>query len=292
MVGSPPPPSWGPPPSGSAGSRPVWAPPASGPAPGPYEGGGGPPFAAGTPTYWAPPYPPPSPPKSKRARNVLIGISVVVGLLVVFGVIGAVAGKKANKTPTAPAVPTANLPGTPSGYTSFGSSADRFHIAVPSAWKQVDPTSPGAQAAINQMVQVNPSLKSLFPGGAQQLAADGIALVAIDPSPTASGSASNVNVLARPDLTYSDSELNQLASELPAELSRAGVRSTGIRIVVFAGHRALRATDMLPLKTPSGAQVTIDQTQYYVSGNGFLYVITLSGDDPAMTTIASSFSTS
>ncbi len=241
VVGSPPPPSWGPPPPGSTSSRPGWAPPGSGPSPGRYEGGGGPPFAVGPPTYWAPPYPPPSPPKSKRTRNVLIAISVVVGLLVVFGIIGAVAGKKANKTPTAPAVPTANPPGTPSGYSSFGSSADRFHIAVPRAWKQVDPTSPGAQAAINQMVQVNPSLRSLFPGGAQQLAADGIALVAIDPSPTGNGSASNVNVLARPDLTYSDSELNQLASELPRELSRAGATSTGSRIVVFDGHRALRA---------------------------------------------------
>jgi hypothetical protein len=41
----------------------------------------------------------------------------------------------------------------------------------------------------------------------------------------------------------------------------------------------------------SGGQATVDQSQYYVSANGFLYIITLSGNDPALATIANTFST-
>jgi hypothetical protein len=215
-----------------------------------------------------------------------------VAVLVVLGIIGAVAGKKNNTdTPSATAVPTANSPGTPRGYSSFGSSTDQFHIAVPSAWKQVDPTSPGARAAFDQVLQLNPGMRSLFPGGLQQLAQDGIVLLAINPDPGADGYASSVNVIAKPDLTFSDSDLNTIAAELPAEESRAGATNTGTSIVTFDGHRALRATDALPLKLLSGGQATVDQSQYYVSANGFLYIITLSGNDPALATIANTFST-
>ena len=152
-------------------------------------------------------------------------------------------------------------------------------------------SSPGAQAELNEMLQLNPSLTTLFPGGLQQLTQEGMALVAVNPNPSAAGFASNVNVLVKPDPDYSDSDLNELASGLPAELARVGAESTGSRVVTFDGHRALRATDVLALNTPGGAKVSVGQTQYYVSANGFFYVVTLSGADPELATIANTFST-
>jgi hypothetical protein len=223
-------------------------------------------------------------------------VAVVVGLLVVIGVIGAVFGKNNdNSNSTTPnsaaAVPVANGPATPKGFTAFRSTADRFIIDVPAAWKAVNPDSPGAQAAMNAMQQSNPNLRSAFGKSAIQLAQSGIVLLAINPVPGPDGFAANINVAANADLTYSDSELPQIAAALPAEYAKLGATITGTSYVTFDGQHALRSTDTLSIKSPLGTDINVQQAQYFLGANGLLYVVTLSGSDPNLTKSASTFST-
>ena len=52
--------------------------------------------------------------------------------------------------------------------------ADGFTIAVPRGWEQVNLPSPGAQATLESLEQVDPSLDAVFGGDPQQIAADGV----------------------------------------------------------------------------------------------------------------------
>jgi hypothetical protein len=66
---------------------------------------------------------------------------------------------------------------------------------------------------------------------------------------------------------------------------------TGTSYVTLSGHEALRFTGILPVTTPLGTRINVPETQYYEGANGFLYLVTLSGSDPNIPAIASSFST-
>jgi hypothetical protein len=219
----------------------------------------------------------------------------VVAVLVVLGVIGAIAGHSNGSNSHGPnvgtAVPVANGPTTPAGFTAFRSTAEHFTMDIPYTWKAVDPTSPGAQAAMNEIEQSNPGLRSSLAQSAIQLAESGMGLMAINPALGPDGFASNINVVAKPDLTFSASDLSQIAANLPSEYAKLGGTITGTSYVTYDGNRALRATDTLPLNTPLGTRINVTQTQYFVGANGFLYVVTLSGSDPNMAIIASTFST-
>jgi hypothetical protein len=184
-----------------------------------------------------------------------------------------------------------NSPTTPPGFTAFHSTADQFTIDIPNTWKAVDPTSPGAQAAMNEIEQSNPDLQSSFATNAIQLAEQGIVLMAVNTVMNPDGFASNINVEAKPDLTYSASDLSQLAASLPAEYAKLGGTITGTSYLTFDGHQALRLSATLSINTPLGTHVNVNETQYFVGANGFLYALTLSGSDPNLAAIASSFST-
>jgi hypothetical protein len=226
---------------------------------------------------------------------VAIVAASIVGVIVVLGVIGAIAGHRksgsnAHNSNAGTAVPVANNPSSPAGFTVYRSTPDQFTVDIPKTWKAVDPTSPGAQAAMNEIVQSNPNLRSSIGTSAIQLSEKGMALLAINPVAGPDGIAANINVLARPDLTFSAGDLSKLAAALPGEYAKLDATSTGISYVTIDGHQAVRATDTLPLNTPAGTRVNVHQTQYFIGANGFLYALTLSGDDPNMTAIASSFS--
>ena len=155
----------------------------------------------------------------------------------------------------------------------------------------MDPTSPRAQAAISDIEQSNPDLRSALGESAIRLAQSGTALLAINPAVGPDGFASDINVIAKPDPTLSASDLLQLQATLPSEYAKLGGRSTGSSYVTLDGKQALRATDTLPLKTSLGKTISVSQTQYFLGANGFIYVITFSGNDHNMAAIASSFST-
>lgn len=220
-------------------------------------------------------------------------------IAVLLGVIGALAaagsGHATAQSSAAPnsatAVSAPNSPSTPSGYSTFTSKADKFSIAVPSTWKKVDPSSPGAQAAINEIERLNPGLGSALGTSAVNLAERGMLLLAVDPAAAPDGFTSSMNVVAKPDLVYSASSLTQLEAQLPGEYAKVGATITGSTIVTFDHRKALRATSSWLVNTPSGRQANIQQTQYFLGANGLLFVLTLSGTNPALPTIASTFST-
>lgn len=273
-----PPSQWGPP---TAGPPPGWA----GTPPSPYYGSG---YGSG---YGPPPQPRPN---NGRRNAVVVSVVVLAAAIVIAAVVAH--GKSNNNTSTgsanhATARPSLSASGTPAGYTNFTSAADRFRLAVPSSWRQIDMNSPGAQAAMNEVAQANPAYKSTFAQGALKMAESGMVLMAINPVPDASGFASNVNVVAKPAPGFSQSDLQQLAAVVPAQLARVGITVTGTSTATIGGQAAMRMAMTQTLNTPTGTQLTVDETQYYVGANDFLFVITLSGDDPALTTIPSTFAT-
>lgn len=212
------------------------------------------------------------------------------------GVIGAATIGPGPTHPTttgaAPAIPVTGGPTTPAGFSAFHSSADGFTIDIPRTWKAVDPTSPGAQAAMNEIEQANPNLRSAFAMSAIQMAEKGMALMAINPVTDSQGFASNVNVEAQPDLTYSAGDLAQIAAAVPGEEARLGATMTGTSYVSIGGRRALRVSSTLPITTLVGTHIVVPQIQYYTGANGFVYIVTLTGSDAHMAAIASSFRSS
>ncbi|MGH9121088.1 MAG: hypothetical protein ACRDYC_03955 [Acidimicrobiales bacterium] len=184
-----------------------------------------------------------------------------------------------------------NRPGTPAGLTAFGSTAYHFMIDVPGTWEAIDPSSPGEQAALREMEQMNPDLGSSLSQGASQLSQSGIRLVAINPVEGSDGLTSNLFVIAQKASNYSSSLLYQMADAFPAAVAEVGGTVTGTSFVTIDGHRALRATDTVSMFGPLGTETVIDQTVYAVGANGFVYSITLTGNDPDMAAIASTFST-
>ena len=252
-----------------------------------------PPAGADSSGNWPPPTL--SPPRRRTGKTIAIAAGSAAVVVVVLGVIGAIAGTNKHKVNVltsnrGSAVPV-NSPTTPPGFTAFHSTADQFTIDIPNTWKAVDPTSPGAQAAMNEIEQSNPDLQSSFATNAIQLAEQGIVLMAVNTVMNPDGFASNINVEAKPDLTYSASDLSQLAASLPAEYAKLGGTITGTSYLTFDGHQALRLSATLSINTPLGTHVNVNETQYFVGANGFLYALTLSGSDPNLAAIASSFST-
>jgi len=182
------------------------------------------------------------------------------------------------------AVAGANTASTPPGYQSFVDQADRFSLAVPSTWREIDPSSPGAAKAFQDLQNLNPKLKSAFGGtDLATLVASGMKFLSIEP--TFQGDfASNVNVLVHSALGIRDSDLAQIQSQAAAEYAKVGATVSSTSTVTFAGHEALREGVQFPAAAGTGN--LIPEVQYYVGANDLLYVFTLSGTAPDLTTIA------
>jgi hypothetical protein len=236
------------------------------------------------------------PPPRKRGRNIAIIAGAVVAVIAVLAVIGAVAGstKKGNSSTTpneGAATPAPRTAGTPAGYTNYSSAVDGFHIAIPDTWKAVDPQNAGAQAAMNEVERDNPKLNTGQMKSAIQLAQAGTVVWAVNPTPGTGGFNSNVAVLAKPDVTFSDSDLSVLEASLPAQYAKIGITITNTNITTLDGLSALQVETVFHINTPLGTPISVDETQYFLGANGFLFVINLAGDSPDLSTIASTFAT-
>jgi hypothetical protein len=188
------------------------------------------------------------------------------------------------------AVPGASAAGTPSGYKSFIDRTDHFSIAVPAQWRQVDPSSPGAAAAFQQLAQDNPKWKAAIGSNLATLISRGMKFLATEPNRQAAVQ-STVNVVVEPAPGIQDSDVTQLGDQASSELEKAGATVLGTRVITVDGHQALQVSISSNFKDPLGDNVTGPETQYYVGANDFAYIITLSGTGPELSTIVGTFRT-
>ena len=214
-------------------------------------------------------------------------VGIALGAVAVL--IGAVVVARASHSDRTRGAVIAGSPAasTPSGYTSFVDHADRFSIAVPAAWRDVDPSSPGAQQAFQDLVQGNPEIAASLGPNIATMVTKGMKFFSIDPAAGPAGRPS-VNVIAEPALGINDSDLGDLAQQLPAGFAKAGATMLGSATIPLAGHQALQVTLEVPL-TVGGQPVVLHETQDYVAANDLVYVITLTGTSPQAVIIASTF---
>jgi hypothetical protein len=214
-------------------------------------------------------------------------------MVAVVAVLGAACGgSKASTSPTtkATALPTTTTATTlvPAGYSPFADTTDKFTIAVPAAWRQIDPASAGATQVFADVVKANPKLSSLLGSGPADLVAKGIKFFGVDVS-GATDFAPNVNVIVKAALGATDSDLPQAVAALKTQYTQIGATVTSTATVPLAGHQALQVKVQLPLTTPAGAKTTVAETQDLVAANDLIYILTFAGVSADFSTIESSF---
>jgi len=221
----------------------------------------------------------PTSPARRRWVWALAGGVVVVLVLAAAGVF---TSSGTHATGAATKVGTAN------GYAEFADHADGFSIAVPSAWRQVDPSSPGAAAAFQQIEAANPGLQRVFGSGFAGLVAQGIKFLAVDPQAGVGGNPT-VNVVVRSAPGATDAGLAQLADGIRSEYGQIGAEVLGTTTVRVAGHRALEVRADFALSGEDGTSATVHETQYFVAASGFVYIVSLAGSSPQFATVVSTF---
>ncbi|HUO48153.1 MAG TPA: PsbP-related protein [Acidimicrobiales bacterium] len=181
--------------------------------------------------------------------------------------------------------------GASNGYTQFADHTDSFSIAVPSSWRQVDPSSPGAEAAFQEMTTQNPSLRKAFGNGFSDVVSAGIKFLAVDPDPAdvASGGSPTINVIVHPAPGSTDADLGRLSSGITGEYQQLGLHLVDTSTVHLAGHRALRMHVGYTVTAADGSTSSVPETQYFVLANDFAYIITLAFSSPRFDQVMSTF---
>jgi hypothetical protein len=199
-------------------------------------------------------------------------------------------GASPNTSPRAVPSAGSSASGAPAGYQTFSDQADHFSIAVPSEWRSVDPTSPGAAAAFEQIQAANPNFKRGFNGNLSSLLANDVKFLAVAP-PSQAAEAANLNVIVKPAPGFVDADLGQIRNALPGEYTKIGATLLGITTITLDGHQALKTTAHLPVNTDLGNTLLASQSQYVLGANDFIYIITMTGTSPDLSTIAATFQT-
>jgi hypothetical protein len=183
---------------------------------------------------------------------------------------------------TTPAPTTTTLAANvPAGFTGFTDVADRFTIATPAGWRQVNPSSPGAAQATQDLVKSNPKLAAALPSG--DLVALGIKFLAVE------GSGSTLNVVVKPAVGAQDSDLPALATDLKAQYQKLGAVPSATDTIQLSGHSTLRVKVDLKVATPTGGKVTLHEVQYALVANDLLYVLTLAGSSAQLGSVPDTF---
>lgn len=186
-------------------------------------------------------------------------------------------------TTVRPTTTTTIAKSVPAGYTGFTDETSHFSISVPTSWRKVDPTSPGATQALQDLVKANPGFASLV--GSGDLASSGMRFLAADPATGAS-----VNVVVRSAIGATDADLKDVLDALKPEYASVGLTLVSSRTVTLAGHSALEITVGGSIKaTPSAPATTVHEVQDIVAANDFLYILTRAGTDKTLASIAATF---
>lgn len=245
-----------------------------------------------TPAGWAGEAPGPAAAATvRRTRlfNVAAGGAAFVALTGVVAVI-TVGGRTA--APTSRAVPTSGATsGAPGGAVgearTFADAAKHFSIAVPSTWRSIDPSSPGAIDAFKTLLAANPRLAEAYGSLSTATLSSAMSFFGISADSTAPGS---VNVVAVPALGVSDSDLSSVELKFQAEYQRIGATVAQASTISLAGHQALHNVISAPLVAPGAATSTVTESQDVVLANDLAYILTSSGSSPDLDGIIASFS--
>ncbi len=214
---------------------------------------------------------------------------MLVALVLVGAIVAIVVGatSPSSKPPGSIAVAGANTPATPHGYQTYVDQRDRFSIAVPAIWREVNPSSPGAAAFFQQMEQANPKIRATLPGNLAGLAAQGTKFFAIDATSQSGGA--RTTVVVEPALGSSDGDLPQARDEVLTEYDKLGVTKVETSCPVLNGHDALAASADWPYCRQDGSSYVVHDTQYLLFANDFSYVINSVGPSPELPTVLSTF---
>jgi hypothetical protein len=174
----------------------------------------------------------------------------------------------------------------PLGYKEMADQADRFRIAIPQNWNAVNPTSPGAQAAFDQIFKSNPGLGISGTADMERL---GMRLLVVGPINRNTLRAPTVNIIVRPAPGMSVTDIPSMIDGQRSQAEAAGITFKSSRKTKVGGEPAYAVDISLRLNTPVGKTAQLDETQYYVAGNGFVYIITIVGNPTDYTTILGTF---
>jgi len=171
-----------------------------------------------------------------------------------------------------------SLTGPPpaAGYTRVIGTG--FTIDMPASWQQpsLDPNAFEQTAAA--LRAQNPELAAALEQTKASMG-NGSRLFAIDPS-----DGSSVNLIVT---TAGGRALDALVAEAIKQLQAVGVASLREERTTVGTHPGTRLEFALPVKGQNGT-VTVPETQYYVLRSKKLYILTLFGGSPTLTTVADS----
>ncbi len=153
-----------------------------------------------------------------------------------------------------------------------------FTIDMPAGWPQpaLDP------AAFDRTAEALRAQNPELAAGLDQARATldrGTRLFAIDPA-----DGSSVNLIVTDAASRS---LKELVAEAVRQLESVGASSLRQQPTSVGSREAARLEFGLPVTGSSGS-LTVPETQYYVVHDNRLYVLTLFGDSPSLTTVAES----
>ena len=231
----------------------------------------------------------------RRQRDaVRIGATIAVGTIVLVAAgLGAfvllhhhTTTSDATRTLTTVSPTAANTSGIPLGYTPFVDHTNRFRIAVPTGWRQINPTSPGASIRFQQLVQANPRLAAVVGTGAT--ISKEIKFFAIDTN--VEGPSANINIAAIPALGARDQDLPKALASIRVGYDRLGLTIVHADYVPLAGHQALQLTISNAARLPNGAAPR--EVQDFVVANDLIYTITFTGTSADFHTIETTFAVS
>jgi len=166
----------------------------------------------------------------------------------------------------------------PAGFIGFTDAVDRFTISVPAAWRQVDPASPGAGQAIQEVVKRFPEFASAF--GSGDLAAQGIRFMAV------TGGGASANMAVKPAVGGRDSDLPGIGERLKTQYESFGATVAAVGSEQLSGRAALRLTLDVRPSGPAETAPSVHEVQHVIVANDLIYILTLAGDDPQLATVA------
>ncbi len=195
-------------------------------------------------------------------RSRLAGLSLVV-LVVVASAFACSDSKEKEST----------RPTVPSDYVDFEDAEDGVSLAVPKDWEI--PRNPEVlQQRADAVRSQNPRLADIML--AAKTLVSKAKVFAVHPQ-----GSSSMNLLVE---KAGDTSLDDIPGPATAELRRRGVTIQSQERTTLGGVEAIKVAARLPLTDTS----VIEQVQYYAVTRGKVFILTLTGSDPALRVIVDS----